>query len=85
VDALSWECFSTERLQKVLVLQRKPQERIGALAIEVKFAAHAGAVVFDCSVVDGKLGADFFAGFAAGNQLHDAELGRRKIARQGMA
>ena len=53
-----------ERLQEVLVLQRKPQERIGALAIEVKFAAHAGTVVFDCSVVDGKLGADFFAGFS---------------------
>jgi hypothetical protein len=74
-----------ERLQKVFVLQRKPQERIGALAIEVKFAAHAGAVVFDSSVVNGKFGPDFFAGFALGDQTHDTELGRREIAGQCMA
>ncbi len=55
-------------LQKILVLQGKPQERIGALALQLKFAAHAGAVVFDGSVVDRKLGADFFAGFALGDQ-----------------
>jgi hypothetical protein len=68
--------FRGGALRKVLVLQRKPQEGVGALALKLKFAAHAGAVVLDGSVVDGKLGADFFAGFAAGNQLHDAELGR---------
>src|ERR1700722_16298160 len=71
-------------LQKVLVLQGKPQERIGALAFQLKFAAHAGAVVFDGSVVDGKLGADFFAGFALGDQAHNTELGRGEIACQGI-
>ena len=77
-DSSPWKRL--ERLQKVLVLQRKPQERIGALAIEVEFAAHVGAVVFDSPVVDGKLSADFFAGFTARDQLHNAELGRGEVA-----
>jgi hypothetical protein len=61
-------------------LQSKPQERIGALALKVKFAAHVGAVVFNGSVVNGKLGAYFFAGFALGDQTHDTQLSRREIA-----
>src|ERR1700678_2353367 len=54
-------------LENVFVLQRKPQESIGALATVVEFAAHAGAVVLQGSVVNGKLGADLFAGFTAGD------------------
>ena len=72
-------------LQEALVLQREPQQRVGALALEFKLAAHAGAVVLDGSVVDRKLSADFFAGFSLRNQAHDAELSRGEIAGQGIA
>jgi len=80
---LEWHgLLSGLNLQKALVLQRKSQKGICAFAIELKFAADIGAVVLDCSVMDGEFCADFFAGFSVGNQLHDAAFGRRKIARQ---
>ena len=79
------QIFRQRALKKVLVLQGKPQESVGALTLQLKLATHAGAVVLDGSVVDGKLGADFFAGFALGDQTHDTELGRREIAGQRMA
>ena len=72
-------------LRKVFVLQGKPQERVGALALELKLTAHAGAVILDSPVVDGELRADFFAGLTAGDQLHDAEFGRCEKAHQGIA
>jgi len=66
-------------------LQGKPQESVGTLTLQLKLATHVGAMVLDGSVVDGKVGADFFAGFALGDQAHDTELGRREIAGQCMA
>ena len=66
-------------------MQGKPQESVGTLTLQLKLATHVGAMVLDGSVVDGKVGADFFAGFALGDQTHDTELGGREIPRQGAA
>jgi len=79
---LEWHGLLAADLQKVFVLQRESQKGIRAFAIKLKFAADIGAVVLDCSVMDGEFCTDFFAGFSVGNQLHDAALRRREIARQ---
>ena len=66
-------------------MQRKSKERVCAFAIKFKFAADIGPVVLHGPVVNRKISTDLFAGFAGGDQPHDAELGRREIAGQGRA
>src|SRR5580692_12192761 len=59
---LEWHGLLAADLQKVFVLQRESQKGIRAFAIKLKFAADIGAVVLDCSVLDGEFCTDFFAG-----------------------
>jgi hypothetical protein len=63
-----------------LVLQDESKQRIGALALQSKFASNVRPVVFDSSVVNGKLRADLLATLSIRNQLHDPAFRWSQIA-----
>ena len=63
-------------LQLGFVLQGELKECI--MPVEVEFLTDIGTVVFDGAEVNEELGPDLLAGFAFGNSLQDAALGRRE-------
>src|SRR5260370_22312064 len=72
----SEECVSSEQLG--LMFQRKPEQRVGTVQLEL--VADAGAMAFHCALMNMKFGGDRARRLARGHHAQNPPFGASQIA-----